>query len=479
MSNNTRLSFLKSFIGFSVSSWVGAGLSIISTPIVTRVFSTTEIGKINLFITIVNLFLNFTYLGIDQAYTRFYHEPPGKNDKNSFLSVCLMLTGLVVFIVAMGIFVSTKALSNTVLGYVTFIIPVSMIVSLFSNVILRFFNLSARMEKNALLFNIQAIAITLVSNVSYVAVALYKPTAENAIIFRSVLTLFIAGVFFAYSRKKVSLKNIDTSKEVIKTILFYALPICPATILSVMNNSIGQILMKTFVSYEAIGIYSNAVTIASIITIIQHGFSHFWSPFVYENYKTNQKQIIKVHHVSSFVMILFALCIIFCQDLIYTLLVGKAFWASKQIFPLLIISPVCYTISETLGIGVRISKKTFLNIPVYAINLVVNIGICLLLLPKIGVVGAALASAISSIAMLTVKSILGERTYRCSDNYFKVIVALLSLFITAMIHTFVYESMIRYIVYLVAFVVVVCCYTAELKTILLLCMDLKNKLLRK
>lgn len=477
--SNTKFSLLKGFIGFSLSAWVNAALSLISTPIITRVFSTDELGKIQLFISILNMFLNFSYLGIDQAFVRFYYEPLGKNDKKSFLSVCLMLTGGVAILVMIGILLFYNWLSNTVIGYVSFVVPVSLIISIIANILLRFFNLASRMEKNILLFNIQAVTITFISNIAYVAVALYGPSAENAIVFRTLLFFLAAFIFFCLALKRSLSIKMDISGQVVKKIFTYAIPICPAAILAVANNSIGQVLMKKFVDYSAIGIYSNAVTVANIITIIQSGLNNYWIPFVFENYKTKQKQIIKMHHVISFVIIMFGIVIVLFQELIYMLLIGRDFWASKQIFPLLLISPICYTISETLGIGIRISKKTFLNIPVYLINIVVNIGLCFILLPRIGVIGAAISSATSSVAMLIAKSAFGERSYRCSDNYKKLIIALGALIIMAIVHVFIYESVLKYLVYLGALIIVLICYIQEIKIILGMLGDLKNKILRR
>ena len=477
--DSTRFSFFKSFVGFSLSSWVSAGLSLISTPIITRAFSTTELGKINMFISIVNMLMHFSYLGIDQAFTRFYNEPIGKNNKKSLLGVCFTVMCFIALAVSAGILFFRDILSSTVIGYVTYIIPVSVILSVISNIILRFFNLAARMEKNAFLFNVQAITITIISNISYVCTASFSPNAEYAIVFRTVLISIAAIVFWAFKAKKTVSFKCDLSKGVIKELFAYSLPICPAAILAVANSSVGQIVMKSYVDFSAVGIYSNAVTVASIITIVQSGINNYWTPFVFENYKTKQKQIIKMHHMISVTVIMCGLMILLFQDLIYLLLIGKNFWASKQLFPLLIISPICYTISETLGIGIRISKKPTLNIPVYIINFVVNIGLCFILLPRIGVIGAAVASAVSSIAMLIAKSFFGERSYRCSDNYFKLAFALASLVSVSVIHVFVYESMIKYAVYLVGIAIVCIVYAKEIKTIFLLIGDLKNKLLKK
>ncbi len=477
--SESRLYFIKTFIGFSLSSWIGAALSLVSVPIKTRVFTTGELGKINLFISIVNMFLNFAYLGIDQTYSRFYFEPLGKNDKKSFMGVCLTMVGGVVLLTSIGIMLFYKQLSEQIIGYVSFIIPIAVILSIIANVLLRFFNLSARMEKNILLYNVQAVAITVIGNFVFVITGLYNPSAENAIVLRTLLFCAAAVIFLIYKSKTALSFKMDCSKPVVKDILIYSLPLCPATLLSVANSSIGQLLMKHYVDYSAVGIYSNAVTVSSIITILQQGINNYWGPYVYENYKTKQKKIIKMHHMISFAMIIAALGIILFQDLIYAVLIGKNFWGSKAFFPLLIISPVCYTISETLGIGIRLSKKTILNIPVYAINVIVNIGLCWLLLPRVGVVGAAVATAVSSVVMLIVKSIFGERLYCCSDNYLKLALALGTLLAVSFVHIYVYQHWIKYPLYLTAMAITVLCYRNEVKMLFLLLDDFKKKLIKR
>lgn len=465
-SNKNGVGFVKGLIGFSVSAWVAAVIGFIATPIVTRAFLPEQLGKINLFITIVNIFMTIAYLGVDQAFSRFYYEPPGKNDKKSLLSLCMIMTLLIFLLMCAGILIFGERLSLTIVGYVTYIVPVSVIISILSQIVLRFLNLSARMEKDIVLYNVQAIVSSILSHLSYVAVVMYSTEATDAIVFRTFTIFLFVICLFLYARKRLFSLKMDYSRPVLKEILIFALPLCPASVLTVLNNSIGQIILKRFLDYSAIGIYSNAVTVSSILALLQTGFNNYWSPFVFENYKTEQKKIILVHHIFSFAIIFFGLTIIFFQDLIYYLLIGEKYWASKEIFPLLIISPICYTVAETLGIGIRLAKSTYLNIPVAIVNLVVNIGLSFLLIPIWGVRGAALAAAVSSLLTLLVRSVLGEKRYRCSDNYAKLIISLAVFAAVAVVHMFIYTNPIKYFVYIAAIAIICLVYMQQVKMII-------------
>lgn len=46
---NDRLDIFKKFMEFSMSAWINAGLSLISTPLITRFFTPADIDLMNLF----------------------------------------------------------------------------------------------------------------------------------------------------------------------------------------------------------------------------------------------------------------------------------------------------------------------------------------------------------------------------------------------------------------------------------------------
>jgi len=145
----------------------------------------------------------------------------------------------------------------------------------------------------------------------------------------------------------------------------------------------------------------------------------------------------------------------------------------------LLLSPICYTISETLGIGIRLENKTYWNVVTYFITFVVNTGLCLLLLPRIGVVGGAVASATSAIAMLAVKAFIGERYYRCSDGYLRLVIIIAVMVATAVINYVLYDSAWKYAVFVLALVIVLLVYFKEVKYVTLYTVKLFKKFLKK
>ena len=460
--NNKSNSIVNRVLGYSFASWINCLISFISTPIITSLFEPGELGKVNLFVAYANMVIPFIYLGFDQAFARYYNEHIEGYDSYTLGKICIYISGVLFCFSALIILVLNSYLSRKIVGYDNINITICMIVYVFSTYITRYTQLDARMKNNVLLYSIQSIIVTFIIKVSFVLVVLIKPSAENAIIFRSASFLIAAIVFITIYIKGGNKRKVVIKKNIILELARYSLPLFPTVMMVTLNASLPQLMLSKYTDYSSIGIYTNALTIASIISLIQAGLNTFWAPFVYENYRTEQRKLQKMQSLISFSMFAFGFILILFQAPIYSLLVNKQYWQSRKIFALLLISPVCTTISETLGIGIDLSKRTYLKIPVYISSILVNYLSCILLIPKFGVVGAAVSSGISAIIMLCTKAFCGERYFKCCDNYIKLLIGM-SLFALSCVINVVINGFLKYALILLVFLCCSVVYRSEIR----------------
>jgi O-antigen/teichoic acid export membrane protein len=444
-------SFLKKVIGFSIPTWVGFAISFISTPIVTRIFVPSEIGRINLFSTILNLLMLVAYLGFDQAFVRFYKELPGKYNKNEIFTFALSGSLLFGIVISTAILIFNRFVSLQITGTENFLISGFLSASLIANIFLKFLNLYSRMEQKIVIYAVQAITIVIVNKVFFVVVALWNPNHQNAI---GMMTLgyLITSITFLFIKRDSLAKITFFDKASAVAMLKFGLPLIPVTALSWLNNSLPQFMLKAFVDFASIGIYTNAVAIATTMNLIQTGFNIYWIPYVYANYSEGKKTIQKTHTYITFSMCLLGILIILSQDIIY-LLLGSAYRSSKIFFPFLILSPIAFTIAETTGIGIGISKKSYLNIISFLGCTSTNIVLSLLLIPRIGIEGAAISSGLSAIVLFTLKTILGEKYYRSITSYFQTIFSILVIILVAFVNYYFYDNtFLKYLLFIVLLV---------------------------
>ena len=107
--SNRRI--FKNFLSFSVGNWVNIIIGIIAIPLVTRILSPEEYGRVSMFILAVNIGLIIVNLGIDQSFVRFYYEED-KNNKSKLLLQCLKLPVIVFIIISFVIFLFQRNISR-------------------------------------------------------------------------------------------------------------------------------------------------------------------------------------------------------------------------------------------------------------------------------------------------------------------------------------------------------------------------------
>ena len=97
-------------------TWISFALGFIATPISTRLFAPAELARVSMFGTYTSLFCSVCYLGLDQAFVRFFRETPGRMTPRTLLTFCLSVAlgfGVVSSAVLLGFW---RSLSGEIVG---------------------------------------------------------------------------------------------------------------------------------------------------------------------------------------------------------------------------------------------------------------------------------------------------------------------------------------------------------------------------
>lgn len=414
----TKKHFLKNMVGFSMTAWISFVIGFIASPISTRLFVPEELGKINYFNTYASLFASICYLGLDQAFVRFYREPPGRSTRAGMFTFCAATSLGFSVLSSAALFLGWRGISAQVAGEAD--VSIFLCLCLFSlcSVLFRYLSLSYRMEQNAKLYTLQGVLYVLVTKIAYLAVGFGNAQGKAAILALTALTGLFTLVFVVIQRRRFDpgfAAQVD--RPFVREMALYAAPLIPMTLISWLNSSVSQIILRQLMGLAAIGIYTSALTLASTVNIIQTGFNTYWAPYVYENYQSgNKRRFFTVHRLMACALTLFALGVTLLQDPVF-LLLGPKYRSSVVFFPFLFLSPICYCLSETTGMGIGIAKKTYWNTLIFLVSVALNLGVSVLLIPALGELGAALASAAAAVAFLLLRTWAGERYYKAIYDY--------------------------------------------------------------
>jgi O-antigen/teichoic acid export membrane protein len=443
MSNYSGSTFLQSLMKFSIASWITAAIGFVSVPIVTRAFSPAEFGKINMFTLSVTIITILVGLSMDQSYFRFFKENNSEESRKEMLTQLMSICCIAYVIYLLFNILFGKALSFYLFDEFNFlVIFIALPIMVLMTIILSYQNIYFRMGEKALGFTILSVLTVFTNKIFLVSAALFRPTYTLGILFTVLGTLLIVFGCKFFSKRSFDIKIPILNKKKIIPYLKYSLPLIPVSIFVFLNSAVIRFLLKDYLSYTALGIFTASVTVAGLLSIIQSGFATYWTPFMYANYETNKALIKKIHSGISFLMISFSIFLILFGDFIFVLL-GREYRSGKEIFALLLISPVVYTISETTCYGIYISKKTHLQIYCTVFSFLVNAILGFILIPSYGIFGAAITNAAGGIAFFLTRTYFGLREYDSAEKFYRTLCAIGVLVSVCLINYWISEPILK------------------------------------
>lgn len=405
--------FISKLIGFSIGPVVGAILSFITIPLTTYFVVPSEYGKASMFMTFQMIFATFLFLGLDQAYTREYHST---NNKPNLFQNALMLPLILALSVLLVTVAFPGAVSSALFGSSKYQAPAVLFgVMIIFMVLERFILLSLRMQEKAIEYSLLNIFVKFAALVLTFVFVFFIRRDFLAVVYSTVFGQIFGDLFLlARYRGLFNMKSFSLDRALIRGMIIFGIPIVVATSLSSLLNYMDRLMLWTWSTFYQIGILTATWKIAAVLSIIQTSFTSFWVPTAYRWYSEG-KNIRYFKIVSDAILLgmsILAQAVLIFKGLIVTIL-SSGYADARFIIGFLCLQPVIFTVSETTCLGIVFSRKSYLTIWVGLIALVPNLVINILLVPKFGAVGTAIATAVSYIFFFM------ARTYFSGKNGMK------------------------------------------------------------
>lgn len=419
---------IKGVFEYSISTWANFLIGILSVVITTRLLKPDVYGLITIFFSVSNVMMYVLTLGMDVAYIRFYNEPPGHDTNTQLLYKNIVISTIVCFFV--GLFLTIgygDKLAVVIFGVGGRVLIGLLFLYTFCNIVLRYLNISFRMSFRVFQYNFQNILTNCLSKILVIFAALFT---DGFVWIATIFTIGLYAVLCIYfvtqrkeyvpyeQNKRLNLSlNLKGYSEYVRFALFSA----PTYIVVYFNTYINQQLIRNIMSSYALGVFSSTVMFGSILSAVKGGFSTFWSAYVYQYYKEDSTRIGKVHDYIVIFAILAASALVIGRDIIY-LFIGKDYHSSKAFFSLLLVLPVLTFLMETTDKGLYIVKKTHIGLIDHFLSVATNIICCIILIPSFGLMGAAIANAISALLLYCLNTFWGQKYYKTINNVNKSLI---------------------------------------------------------
>lgn len=243
----------------------------------------------------------------------------------------------------------------------------------------------------------------------------------------TILSGLITGVFFfCLNRKWFSVRYINFAR--IKELLYWGVSYMPNFFIYWVYNSADRIMIGGMIGTEAVGMYGVAARIGSISNLIYTAFSGGWLFFSYSNIKDKYQieiQSLALEYLLA-ISVLMELGLLIFVEILFKMIFPDAYYNAYIISPYLFLAPLLLMLIQVEGSQFSIIKKTYRSMASLIIGGVFNIVFNFVLIRKISIEGAAIATLIGYIITFMIRSVdlkLKKQMY-FSGRVYKVVLIL-------------------------------------------------------
>lgn len=386
----------KKFLLFAIGPISASFLGVITLPIVTWFFSQDDVGRIAMLYIAMSFSTLVFCLGLDQAYVREYNEVC---DKCSLLKIT-MLPGLTLLsVVGLLLFIFDYSVSGILFGVNDNKVDVIVLVIILIAYISRFFSLVVRMNDDGFLFSMsQFLPKVVVLMLLGISVLLaYDKNFFNLLLINFVSIIF-GLIVLCLGVLKVSNFTSQVNFNVVKlsSMLMFGLPLIVSGVAFWGLTALDKVFLRYYTDFEQIAIYSVAVSFAAAASILQGVFTTVWVPTIYKWAKQSE-DIDNFISVTRYILLLVIslFCLAGLLSWLVPLILPEKYYDVQWIVVACMSYPLLYTLSETTGVGIGISRKSVYALIAALTAFVLNTLLNFALVPTFTTKGAAISTCLS------------------------------------------------------------------------------------
>ncbi|RYM33460.1 hypothetical protein ERX46_11000 [Brumimicrobium glaciale] len=377
---------LKSIFKTGLSKVLSLLIALIIGIVISRVYGTEGKGLITLLILIPTMISLYAGFSLGEGFLYFIGN--SKVSKNNFDKLLIKITVLFSILLIITFFASYYLLVN----YEYYIFPqILLMISLFLGNILKF---SLKAVLNFKRFNLIQILDPIIILIGLIIILILK-TDLKLLLWGYLLSNIIQNIILYYSVKNKLITSTTDTK--VNQIFKYSYKVHFFGIMNFTEAKFDVLLIGYIINISAVGIYSVAISITLIFqTVIQTSISTVLYPMLVKSLPDKRIKITKEYFkISSTLSIFFLITIILFGKYIITILYGDAFAEAYIPMLILIIGAIAKSPTACINSYFKAIGKPSELYKTSIVSLSTNIILCIITIPTMGIIGAAISSSVS------------------------------------------------------------------------------------
>lgn len=382
---------IKNFLSYAIGDLFVKGMLFISLPLLTRIMSPEQYGKLSILNTAILILYVFVSLNIQSVVINRVMKQ--KEGFSVFLSSCIyFLIPFQVLLIVLEPFYSS--IISRLLGIAEKDVPSVLIICIMLSYIYIYTSYLQGVEQGGLYVKINVISkvceILLIFGFALIV-------TTDQYLSKIYAQFLVCAPLLAFSFYK--LKNnivLKFSVNELKGALWFSVPL----IVHVLSNSLlsqaDRIIINSKLGSSSAGIYSFAYNLGMCILVLVMAWNSSWQPKLYQLINKNDSSTIqKVNNASSIIICAISATVMLFSKEVVIIMSTKEYYEGIELIPLIIIGNALIHVYLTYVNFVFYVKKTSLIAITTFLALAINIIANYALIPYYGIRGAAIATVIA------------------------------------------------------------------------------------
>ena len=399
-------------------------LAVLLLPVYTRYLTPSDYGVVETLVALTTVAAITLRLGISNAFFRFYFDSPEPSYRRRVLRTSFWFTmGMATLGLVLGVAFSGEIATLLFGSSEDAEVVAAAFVGLWAHMNYEQLTALFRVEERSVAFvtaSLANIGVTIAATLILVVGLEAGPL--GVIVGNFTGTLLVYAVLIGYRREQLGLQF---DRRLFREMNRFGMPLLPSALFLWVTNFSDRFFLVKLSGTEEVGLYSVGVRIASALVLLLTAFRMAWPAFAFsieddgEAKRTYAYVLTYVTYIASWVATALALL----SPWIVGWIAAPAFEESSTVVGPLAFSVVAYAGYVVVVIGVARVRRTQFNWVVTGAAAAVNVALNLLLIPRYGMMGAAVATIASYVTMLAGMTWWAQRLYPVPYQWRRVLTA--------------------------------------------------------
>jgi len=409
-------SLLKNSTIYAVGQFLPKAISFLMLPLMTRYLTKGDYGIVASVTAITSVLAIVASLQINNALRRCYFDYQSEIEKKQFvgtITLSVFALNISMFALCMIGHSLLQLLFPAVPFFPFYFIGIAQ-VSLLS--IFNLFQILYQTAEKPISYVVMSLVVFVVNITLLIIFVVVFQMGALGMMLASLVTYGITLPIAIWVARKWFI--LTWQYAMFQNALAFGVRLIPYALSSMVLANADRFLIARYTSTDELGLYGVALRLAMVVFMVDQALMAPYVPFFFRTASTENEDYAKRYLGSiSTQVILFEIVIvigfILFMDDIVTIMLDKKFFAVAAIAPYLIAANFFSSVAAIIGLGANYVKKHIWFAWIVIAGGLINIMLNIMLIPKYGAIGAAMATMASAGVMMLLRLV-------CSQYYWPV-----------------------------------------------------------